>query len=96
MTGTLGKQKGKGFLIGRTAYLEFESELDKEKSKEMHMQMFKNRMLKVEDKIKEIPAFLGRREKCYNVLMDNYFTSTKNNFGPIKIKKSLRKRYEPY
>lgn len=68
----------------------------KDKSLEMDNQQFQKKFLKVEEKTKEIPLYLGRREKCYNINMVDYFSSTKNNFGPIKIKKSLKKRYEPY
>lgn len=79
-----------------SAYVEFESERDKEKSKTLNQTLYKGRLLKVEDKVRDIPNFLGRREKCYNLNMENYFNSTRNNFGPIKIKKSLKKRYQPY
>ncbi len=62
----------------------------------MNNQFYKDQVIRVEDKKADIPLYSGRREKCYNNLMDGFFTSIKNNFGPIKIKKSLRKRYEPY
>jgi hypothetical protein len=57
--------------------------------------MGKNK-IRVENKVGEIPYYVGRREKCFNQTMDGYFSTTRNNFGPIKIKRSLRKLYEPY
>ena len=65
-------------------------------SKEMNQKFYKSKVLRIEDKTKEIPIHLGKREKCFNINMKQYYSSTKNNFGPIKIKKSLRKAYEPY
>lgn len=94
-----GKSKGYHIiflLFLRTAYIDFDNEESKEISKEMNHKFYKSKVIRVEDKNKEIPTHMGRKEKCYNVHMRQYFSSTKNNFGPIKIRKSLRKAYEPY
>jgi hypothetical protein len=58
--------------------------------------MFKDKTIRVDDCNTKISIFVGRREKCFNPRMNEYFTSTKNNFGPIKIKRSLRKHINPY
>lgn len=80
----------------RTAFVEYESVEAKDNSKELNNHLFQKKQIRVGDKKQDIPTHFGRREKCYNIHMEDYFSSTKNNFGPIKIKKSLKKRYEPY
>jgi hypothetical protein len=97
MISTQENRKGWYILILlRVAYVEFESEEAKENSKDYHHHIYKSKVLKVEDKLKEIPNHVGRKEKCFNTNMNKYFSTTKNNFGPIKIKKSLGKSYQPY
>ena len=72
----------------------------------MNNTVYKSKLIRVKDKVDLVPSFLGRRgkilyfiknlEKCYNVKMINYTTGAKNNFGPVKIKKSLKKKVDPY
>lgn len=45
---------------------------------------------------KEIPLSTGRREKCYNIDMEGYFEGAKDNIGPIRIRKKIKKKKFPY
>ena len=78
------------------AYVEFEEENARNEALMLNGTFYKNNVIYVNKQSKEIPLTGGKEEKCYNNKMENYFEGDKNNFGPIRMRKKMRKKVELY
>ena len=88
------------------AYIEFDEQIARNESLSLNGTFFKNNVIYVGKQNKSIPITFGKKGeclfnlffigKCYNINMDNFFEGDKNNFGPIRIRKKMRKKVDPY
>ena len=78
------------------AYIEFDEQESRNDSLMLNKTFYKNNVIYVNKQNKEIPITAGKKEKCFNAKMENFFEGDKNNFGPIRMRKKMRKKVEPY